>query len=161
MTHAAWVELWFPEADQMHLARYAQRKCEKCPVRIACLEESIQHPEQPGLWGGVGQDHRRALAAAYRPGHTWSASCGCRWCQLVTAILDGDLVNINGPGAQCGKISTYARRCRCRPCRFEMSNRNYSTKVQPLRKVRAPRVGCRGETRVEAFDAELVALRAA
>lgn len=168
MSPDQWVALWFPEADESRLAQFATRRCVSCPVRIRCIEESIRHPDQPGIWAGIGTDQRRALAQQYRPGHQWDAACKCSWCELVTRILDGKLVNVNGPGAQCGRIATYARSCRCRPCRFAMNLRNYlgtptvkppgDTMPEPTRPTTTCRHSGRGRCRSCQYHDELLAL---
>ncbi|MFJ6632150.1 WhiB family transcriptional regulator [Streptomyces sp. NPDC091376] len=44
----------------------AKRVCFRCPVRQACLRHSLEAREQFGVWGGLGEEERRALIAAAR-----------------------------------------------------------------------------------------------
>lgn len=62
-------ELFFPRgATGEHLvqAERAKRVCERCPVRLRCLEDALAHRAQDGVWGGLDQGERRALAAQHR-----------------------------------------------------------------------------------------------
>ncbi|MEU9015601.1 WhiB family transcriptional regulator [Streptomyces sp. NPDC048479] len=40
---------------------HAKRICVRCPVRSACLRHSLETREKFGVWGGMGEEERRAL----------------------------------------------------------------------------------------------------
>jgi WhiB family redox-sensing transcriptional regulator len=57
-------ELFFPVGvSPAALAREDQAKavCEGCPVRVECLEWSLETCQDAGVWGGVGEEERRAI----------------------------------------------------------------------------------------------------
>jgi WhiB family redox-sensing transcriptional regulator len=39
----------------------AQRVCQGCPVRAACLDWALRHDQAYGIWGGTTEEERRAL----------------------------------------------------------------------------------------------------
>ncbi|WP_432040324.1 WhiB family transcriptional regulator [Streptomyces cucumeris] len=58
-------ELFFPvgiagPAAQQQEAR-AKQVCEGCPVAQACLEYALEAGMTHGVWGGTGEEERRAL----------------------------------------------------------------------------------------------------
>ncbi|MEV6394603.1 WhiB family transcriptional regulator [Streptomyces sp. NPDC051907] len=44
--------------------REAKRVCDGCPVRRECLSHALEAREQFGVWGGLGEEERRALLGA-------------------------------------------------------------------------------------------------
>ncbi len=110
---------WFPERTDGtdNHGTHAKAVCAQCPALRPCLEAALDRREEHGIWGGAGGDHLRALRRAWLTG-------GDRWEQAFVehvARLDGTVVDItdrNGPGATHGLAVTYARGCRCAPCRL-------------------------------------------
>ena len=54
-------EIFFPEKGES--ARPAKRVCAGCEVRAECLQEALDRGERFGVWGGLSERERRALAA--------------------------------------------------------------------------------------------------
>ncbi|MER8007697.1 WhiB family transcriptional regulator [Streptomyces sp. NPDC094149] len=57
-------ELFFPIGTSgPALMQTAQAKavCARCPVQGQCLEWALEHGEILGVWGGTGENERRAL----------------------------------------------------------------------------------------------------
>jgi WhiB family transcriptional regulator, redox-sensing transcriptional regulator len=54
-----------PEGEQQHEkpAREAEAKkvCARCPVRAACLDDALVNGLRFGVFGGTGEDERRAI----------------------------------------------------------------------------------------------------
>ena len=116
----------------------AKRVCAPCPVVRACLVDAIDGREKAGVWGGVtvgDSNGWRVLTRAWRTrAHPTGLDCddpGCAWCRAVDdhltrlaewAAAGGprlpNPVDANGNDANCGHLSSYARGCRCSPCRF-------------------------------------------
>jgi hypothetical protein len=132
---------WFPEkgsgrprkgvdAENNH-GRQAKAICALCPVVVDCLIDALTRREKLGIWGGASQRRRRVLGPLYAARrHEFNPSCSddvCEWCPAVLAHLrnladhEAPPVVLNGPNAQCGRRSTYARGCRCGPCSFAVS----------------------------------------
>ena len=57
-------EIFFPHKGGS--AREAKAVCARCPAAAECLEHSLTLPERFGIWGGVSEQGRRALAP-----HKW------------------------------------------------------------------------------------------
>lgn len=59
-------EIFFPTATEvtphgwLEVAE-AQRVCDRCPVRRACLSSALESGEEFGIWGGLTEKERRAL----------------------------------------------------------------------------------------------------
>lgn len=74
-------ELFFPigtgEATARQVAA-AERVCARCPVRAACREYALAHPEPTGVWGGMSEEERRAERARRRETPQRSASASTR-----------------------------------------------------------------------------------
>jgi WhiB family transcriptional regulator, redox-sensing transcriptional regulator len=57
-------ELFFPVADRGPALRQlakAKRVCERCPVRVQCLEYALQSGQRFGVWGGASEEERRLM----------------------------------------------------------------------------------------------------
>lgn len=52
-------DFWFPEQGEPTKA--PKRVCMVCPVRVECLEYSIDHKIPNGIWGGLSALERRRL----------------------------------------------------------------------------------------------------
>jgi len=52
-------DLFFPQTQ--HQADHAIAICSTCPVRVDCLEYSIEARERFGIWGGLTEKQRRGL----------------------------------------------------------------------------------------------------
>lgn len=53
-------ELWYSEKGGS--TREAKRICKQCPVRVQCLEEAMAAGDRHGIWGGLSERERAALA---------------------------------------------------------------------------------------------------
>ena len=57
-------DLFFPVAGRgpalRQLAR-AKSVCERCPVRVQCLEYALQSGQSFGVWGGASEEERRLM----------------------------------------------------------------------------------------------------
>jgi hypothetical protein len=58
-------ELFFPEKGQS--PRAAKRVCAACEVRAECLQYALDRREPFGVWGGLSERERRALARQPSP----------------------------------------------------------------------------------------------
>lgn len=119
--------IWFPESgSDTTNEREAQRWCRTCPVRVTCLEASLDYGrDTAGIWGGLGSAKRRHLRQARSrqhregyPTHRFTPGCSCSFCQLVSGYLHGMVIDRNTGGARCGYRSSYGRNCRCCACTF-------------------------------------------
>jgi WhiB family transcriptional regulator, redox-sensing transcriptional regulator len=57
-------ELFFPVGSTGPAVAQTQRAiavCRECPVRLECLEWSLETCQDAGVWGGVGEEERRAI----------------------------------------------------------------------------------------------------
>jgi WhiB family redox-sensing transcriptional regulator len=52
-------EAFFPEKGGS--TREAKRICQRCEVRVECLEYALGHDERFGIWGGLSERERRKL----------------------------------------------------------------------------------------------------
>jgi WhiB family redox-sensing transcriptional regulator len=57
-------EIFFP--DKGESAAPAKRVCRACEVRPECLQDALDRNEPFGIWGGLGERERRALARERR-----------------------------------------------------------------------------------------------
>jgi WhiB family redox-sensing transcriptional regulator len=48
--------------EERDKARTARETCRGCPVRLDCLEDSIEHGDQYGIFGGMTPQERNAYA---------------------------------------------------------------------------------------------------
>lgn len=56
---------FFPEKGQDE--EPAKLVCAACPALVECLEGGLDRREDYGIWGGAGEDWRRALRRVYSP----------------------------------------------------------------------------------------------
>lgn len=95
-------EAFFPEKGGS--VREAKRICRGCPVRAECLEYALERGEKFGIWGGLSERERRAMASRkLRP------VPGPRLCLNRLHPLAG--VNLTGDG-RCRECRNDARRTR-------------------------------------------------
>jgi len=59
-------ELWFPELDSLWRVAQAKKICEKCPVKIECLEYALVNRYKDGIWGGQSPTERHRLIMGKR-----------------------------------------------------------------------------------------------
>ncbi|MEM7096168.1 MAG: WhiB family transcriptional regulator [Actinomycetota bacterium] len=106
------IDEWIGGVDQ-NPHPYARTLCTVvCPVRVECVTASLDYPSDVGMFGGFGQNTRRLLRR--RVGLVPDA----QRLSVVAGFLEHEgPVDSNGPGATCGRTSTYGRGCRCLPCR--------------------------------------------
>lgn len=61
-------ELFFPTSssgpDYERQVGAAKDVCERCSVRLPCLQYAIVQGERDGIWGGLTESERRRLPAA-------------------------------------------------------------------------------------------------
>lgn len=57
--HGEDTDLWF-SYDPVH-QKEAKRHCAECPIREDCLKYALDRNQQYGIWGGLGEQERRAL----------------------------------------------------------------------------------------------------
>ena len=126
---------WFLDerGDQGFAARAI---CAECSVLSACLDDAVNRVEEFGIWGGCGEVERRIfrrLLPARPHGADAPEGCACEYCAEL-ARHRGNLAALaaghrrsghpgdrNGPGASHGIRATFARGCRCSPCRWSAS----------------------------------------
>jgi WhiB family transcriptional regulator, redox-sensing transcriptional regulator len=57
-------ELFFPVAAGGPALRQlvrAKKVCERCPVRVQCLEYALENGQDFGVWGGASAEERRLM----------------------------------------------------------------------------------------------------
>ncbi|WLQ38903.1 WhiB family transcriptional regulator [Streptomyces laculatispora] len=57
-------DLFFPigtTGPALVQAEDAKAVCHGCPVREVCLQWALENGQDSGVWGGLGEDERRAL----------------------------------------------------------------------------------------------------
>lgn len=57
-------DLFFPVAARGPALRQlakAKQVCQRCPVRVQCLEYALQNGESFGVWGGTSEEERRLI----------------------------------------------------------------------------------------------------
>jgi hypothetical protein len=60
-------ETFFPQGNQHQIAQgteNAKKVCGRCPVRSDCLEWALDTGQNVGVWGGLSEFERRAMARA-------------------------------------------------------------------------------------------------
>lgn len=125
-------KLFFPEKGkgESNVGLKAKKICIACGVKKNCLTYAIENNEKNGVWGGCGEKTRRYLERVWQQkecdGYAWAWSdieCECVWCEALENAVEQDTVfNSNGPNATHGLRVTYARGCRCNPCKFAAAN---------------------------------------
>ncbi len=53
------VNIFFDTSDAMN--DEAKEICRPCPVRLACLDDAMRHPELRGVWGATSEQDRTSL----------------------------------------------------------------------------------------------------
>jgi len=53
-------DLWFRDGDKLSY-RIARSFCNRCPVRMQCLDYAITNKEPGGMWGGKSPSERAKL----------------------------------------------------------------------------------------------------
>jgi WhiB family redox-sensing transcriptional regulator len=88
-------ELFFP--DKGGSSRPAKRVCATCEVSAECLQEALDRGERFGVWGGLSERERRALAArlARQPKRV-------RYCPAHGVALSGGPVLYRCPAGRLG-----------------------------------------------------------
>lgn len=64
-------ELFFPvgtTGPALTQTERAKQVCDGCAVKCLCLEWALLAGIDDGVWGGLGEDERRALRRGHRPG---------------------------------------------------------------------------------------------
>lgn len=59
--------LFFPEGRGAAIAiqtEQAKQVCNRCPVRLLCLDWALDTGQNTGVWGGLSEDERRGLRGA-------------------------------------------------------------------------------------------------
>ena len=46
-------DVFFPDPRNASGIRTAVAICQRCPVRLDCLDHALTHNEEHGIWGGV------------------------------------------------------------------------------------------------------------
>ena len=57
-------ELFFPvgaHGPALEQLAAAKAVCGTCPLRAACLDWALETGQEAGVWGGTGEDDRRAM----------------------------------------------------------------------------------------------------
>jgi WhiB family redox-sensing transcriptional regulator len=57
-------ELFFPigyTGPALRQTEEAKAVCQRCPVRSECLIWALESGQDAGVWGGLGEDERRAM----------------------------------------------------------------------------------------------------
>ncbi len=60
-------ELFFPvgaHGPALEQLAAAKAVCGTCPLRTACLDWALETGQEAGVWGGTGEDDRRAMRRA-------------------------------------------------------------------------------------------------
>ena len=89
--------VFFSDPDKVEEVRAAKAICRECKVRKECLAFAITHREKGGVWGGMSEKDRRALAID----NALLGSIACadymygRDRECVTSDLDNNLEAIN------------------------------------------------------------------
>lgn len=126
----------------------AKEICAQCPVARECIMTSVATNEDRGVWGVGGQRRRylrkqwatldsnqfssvvdqevRLLRNGYERIEVQPAG-SCERCArrgITSRMAEGVRPeDVNGENARCGKAVTYARGCRCIPCKLAHSMR--------------------------------------
>ena len=51
--------VFYPEPEEE--GADAKAVCDRCPVRMPCLEWALSHREKEGVWGGCNERERRRI----------------------------------------------------------------------------------------------------
>lgn len=131
-----------PPPLSSHQRAQAVDACRTCPVREACLMASLDRNEECGRWGGAGEARRRALRRARADG-TLALALAAHWRLLDGAggADDRELLAVFGGAATHGRPGTFAKGCRCEPCRLAIGAREVRASLarRPARRPPASR----------------------
>jgi WhiB family redox-sensing transcriptional regulator len=64
-------ELFFPvgsTSGSLDEIKAVKSVCRSCPVQAPCLQFALQTNQEAGIWGGMDEEERRRLRAAWRAG---------------------------------------------------------------------------------------------
>jgi WhiB family transcriptional regulator, redox-sensing transcriptional regulator len=50
-----------PKPERLAREAAAKRLCAQCPVQVPCRRFALEHGEDYGVWGGLGESDRRGL----------------------------------------------------------------------------------------------------
>lgn len=117
------VDFWFPTRDDPdNLGLTARHICASCPVRTECLIENLN--QDHGVWGGAGEQRRRALRRARSNGPAaFRAALDTHFAVLDGQhIADRAALSSVGEHATHGKRGTYAKGDRCQACSLATSH---------------------------------------
>ena len=94
-------EMFFPEKGES--TRPAKRVCAGCEVRAECLQDALDRGERFGVWGGLSERERRALAARLA-----ASPPGCGPARFTAGELSGGPVLYHCPAGRVGHGVTAA-----------------------------------------------------
>ncbi len=83
-------------AERADRERSAKEVCRGCAVRAECLEESLSSQERFGIWGGLTERERRALARDRDDSPQDIAGPG-RLARLPAVVVQGRSMSSPGP----------------------------------------------------------------
>lgn len=70
-------DIWFPDKHSPSEETLAARDvCVRCPVRDKCRQYAMDHPKEPGIWGGLTERQRAGL----RNGRAVNPFAKCNEC---------------------------------------------------------------------------------
>lgn len=61
-------EAFFPEKGGS--TKEAKKVCQRCPVKVECLQWALDNDERFGVWGGMSERERRRLKRGLEPNRT-------------------------------------------------------------------------------------------
>ena len=72
-------DAYFPEdlgPGELQGRKMARELCQRCPLRLQCLEYALEAREQFGIWGGLTTRERQILNAKRRAGEAHNGKGG-------------------------------------------------------------------------------------
>lgn len=113
----------------------AKQVCASCPVWRECLTEAVDRRESEGIWGGAGGAYLRHLRRQRLHGiEAWQGALEQHRRVLDYVAGRGprpQVGNRNGPGAEDGRVGTYAKGCRLEASQWAVADR-YLAKAPPV-----------------------------